>query len=306
MSLLSLWGRNLPKLAMPPGSSVILAGIIAVAGWEIGLNMPYAVSDILAVRSMGSVAMGLASGDTGWQQAFSAIYSTLKAMPDPSMPAVASAIVTATILLVAMGGWISTSLTLLQGEAPSEATWWQGVRRSWASTLWLLILVGAAFASVGATAIAGTVVLRGAVTGSLAPGMPLLLAAGTTLSLLFLTLIAAFYGLAVTSLTGIVAIAEPQTPFFRLPGRARRIFKAANGWQFLRRLSLILSAWLIVKTLAYQLVVPFAPVAQPFTQAVSAGGAVLYALLTIGDGLFLLLSILLASQTYQFGKSKVS
>ena len=76
MSMVNLWGRNLPTLVMPPGSAVILAGIIAIAGWEIGLNMPYAVSDILAVRAMGKVAWEVATGATGWQQAFSAIYAT--------------------------------------------------------------------------------------------------------------------------------------------------------------------------------------------------------------------------------------
>jgi hypothetical protein len=306
MSMLSLWGRNLPVLVMPPGSSILLAGIIALAGWEIGLNMPYAVSDILAVRSMGAVALGVATGDTGWQQAFSAIYATLKAMPSPSTPAVASAIVTATVLLVAAGGWINTSLALIRGETPSESTWWQGVQRSWVSTLWFLILFGMAFAAIGLSAIAGTAVLRGAVTGTLAAGAPTMLAAGGALAMFFLSFIGAFYGIAVTSLTGIVAIAEPHTPFLKLPSRARRIFKAGDGWQFLRQLSLALSVWIVLKTLAYQLVIPFAPIAEPFGQVASVGGAVLYAMLTAGDGLVLLLAILLASRTYLHGKERVS
>jgi hypothetical protein len=306
MSMLNLWGRNLPTLVMPPGSAVLLAVIIAIAGWEIGLNMPYAVSDILAVRSMATVALGVATGDTSWQQAFSAIYATLKAMPSPSNPAVASAIMTATALLVAAGGWINVSLGLIQGESPSEKAWWQGVRRSWISTLWFLILFGMAFLLIGTSAVAGTAVLRGAVTGTLAAGAPTLLAAGGALAFFFLSFVAAFYGIAVTSLTGVVAIAEPQTPFLQLPHRARRIFKAANGWHFLRQVSLAVGIWFLVKTLAYQLVIPFAPVAEPFTQAVSAFGAVLYALLTVGDGLVLLLAILLAARTYLHGREKVA
>ncbi|MNX31108.1 hypothetical protein D3C86_612850 [compost metagenome] len=305
MSLFSLWGRNLPTLVMPPGSAVLLAAIIAIAGWEIGLNMPYAVSDILAVRSMGTVAFGVATGDTSWQQAFSAIYSTLKAMPTPSTPAVASAIILATTLLVAAGGWIRTSLALVQGEDPTETTWWQGVQRSWVSTLWFLILAGMAFTAIGISAIAGTAVLRGVVTGTLSAGTPTFLAAGGALVMFFVSTVGALYGISVTSLTGIVAIAEPRTPFLKLPGRARRIFKAADGWAFLRQLSLLLSLWVVLKTLAYQLVIPFAPVAEPFTQAASAGGAVLYALLTVGDGLFLLLAILLAAKTYLHGKDQV-
>lgn len=306
MSLMSLWGRNLPTLAMPPGSSVLLAGIIAVTGWEIGLNMPYAVSDILAVRSMGAVALGVATGDSSWQQAFSAIYGTLKAMPSPSTPAVASAILLATIMLIAAGGWINTSLALLKGETPSEKTWWRGVTRSWISTLWFLILFGMAFALIGLSALLGTVVLRGAVTGTLAPGAPTLLASGAALAMFFVSFMGAFYGIAVTSLSGIVAIAEPRTPFLKIPARAFRVFKAANGWRFLRQLSLAIGLWVVLKTLAYQLVIPFAPVAEPFTQAVSAGGAVLYTLLTVGDGLVLLLAILLASGTYLHGQEKAS
>lgn len=305
MSTISLWGRNLPTLVMPPGSAVLLALIIAIAGWEIGLNMPYAVSDILAVRSMGTVALGVATGDTSWQQAFASLYSTLKAMPSPSTPAVTSAIVLATVLLFAAGGWINTSLALLKDDDLNEAVWWRGVQRSWISTLWFLILFGLAFGAIGLSAIAGTAVLRGAVTGTLAAGTPTLLAAGGTLALFFLSTIATFYGIAVTSLTGIVAIAEPKTPFLKLPGRARRIFKAADGWGFLRQLSLVMGVWLVVKTLAYQLVIPFGVIAEPFMQAASAGGAVLYALLTVGDGLFLLLAILLASKTYLQGRDQV-
>lgn len=304
--MLNLWGRNLPTLVMPPGSAVILAGIIAIAGWEIGLNMPYAVSDILAVRAMGKVAWEVATGATGWQQAFSAIYATLKAMPSPSNPAVASAILMATALLAAAGGWINISLALVKGETPSETTWWQGVKRSWISTLWFLILFGMAFLLIGTSAVAGTAVLRGAVSGTLAAGAPTMLAAGGTLALFFLSFMVAFYGIAVTSLTGVVAIAEPQTPFLQLPKRARRIFKAANGWTFLRQVSLAVGAWFVLKTLAYQLVIPFAPVAEPFTRAVSALGAVLYALLTVGDGLVLLLAILLAARTYLYGRERVS
>ena len=306
MSLVSLWGRNLPTLAMPPGSSVLLAVIIAVAGWEIGLNMPYTVSDILAVRTMGSVAVGVASGDTSWQQAFSAIYSTLKAMPSPSTPAVVSAIVMATALLVAAGGWINTSLALVKGEAPSETTWWQGVARSWISTLWFLILFGMAFVAIGLSAVAGAAVLRGAVTGTLSAGMPTLLAAGGALAMFFVSMITAFYGLAVTSLTGIVAIAEPKTPFLGLPTRAFQIFKAGHGWRFLRQLSVVVGLWFVLKTAAYQLVIPFGPVAQPFTQAVSAAGALLYTLLTVGDGLVFLLAILMAARTYLQGLEKVA
>jgi hypothetical protein len=285
---------------------VLLAVIIAIAGWEIGLNMPYAVSDILAVRSMATIALGMATGDTGWQQAFSAIYATLKAMPSPSNPAVASAIMTATALLVAAGGWINISLGLIQGEPPSETTWWQGVKRSWISTLWFLILFGMAFLLIGASAIAGTAVLRGAMTGTLAAGAPTLLAAGGALALFFLSFMTAFYGIAVTSLTGVVAIAEPQTPFLQLPQRAHRIFKAADGWHFLRQVSLAVGVWFVLKTLLYQLVIPFAPVPAPFTQAVSALGAVLYTLLTVGDGLVLLLAILLAARTYLHGREKVA
>ena len=305
MSTISLWGRNLPTLVMPPGSAILLAAIIAIAGWEIGFNMPYAVSDILAVRSMGTVALGVATGDTSWQQAFASLYSTLKAMPSPSAPAVTSAIVLATALLVAAGGWINTSLALIKDDDLSESVWWQGVQRSWISTLWVLILLGLAFGAIGLSAIAGTAVLRGVVTGTLAAGTPTMLAAGGTLALFFLSTLGTFYGIAVTSLTGIVAIAEPKTPFHKLPGRARRIFKAADGWGFLRQLSLVMGVWLVLKTLAYQLVIPFAPIAEPFTQAASAGGAVLYALLTVGDGLFLLLAILLAAQTYLHGRDKV-
>ncbi|GEM_PF-3007914 len=305
-SLISQWGRSLPVLVMPPGSKVILAVIIAIAGWEIGLNMPYAVSDILAVRAMSAVAMGVASGEIDWQVAFSALYSTLKAMPSPSAPAVISAIVTATALLLAAGGWINTSLALAQGQEPDEATWWRGVRRSWISTLWFLIIFGLAFAAIGLTSIAGTAVLRGVVTGALTAGMPTMLAAGGVLTMVFLSLFGAFYGIAVNSLTGIVAIAEPQTPFLRMPGRARRIFKAANGWQFLRQLSLVLTVWVLLKTMAYQLVIPFSPVTAPFGQMVSAGGALLFALLTAGDGLLLLLAIMFATQTYLLGMRKDS
>lgn len=306
MSLLALWGRNLPVLVRPPGSSGLLAAIIAIAGWEIGLNMPYAVSDILAVRSMSTVAWSVAHGDTGWQQAFSALYSTLKAMPSPSTPAVASAVIMATILLIAAGGWINTSLSLVRGESPSESTWWQGIQRSWISTLWFLIIFGMAFGALGASAVAGTAVLRGAMTGTLTAGTTTLLASAGALAMMGIAVLGSFYGIAVTSLTGIVAIAEPQTPFIRLPGRARRIFKAANGWHFLRQLSLALTAWILLKTLAYQFVIPFAPIAQPFSQAVSAGGALLYTALTIGDGLFMLLAILMAAQTYLHGKQKVA
>jgi hypothetical protein len=219
LSLFSLWRRNLPTLAVPPGSIGLIAGLIAVAGWEIGLNMPYAIADILAVRSMGAIASGLASGSTGWQEALSAIYATLKAMPSPSTPAVVSAVVTATVLLTAAGGWINTCLTLLQSGRPSEAVWWQGVKRSWVSTLWLLILFGLAFAAVGASSMVGAAVVKGAVTGALPAGWPALLASGGAMALLFTSLAGAFYGIAVTSLTGIVAIAEPQTPFRNSPPR---------------------------------------------------------------------------------------
>lgn len=301
MSLVALWARNLPTLVKPPGSSLLLALLITVAGLEIGLNMPYTVSDILAVRTMGMVAMGVANGDTSWQQAFSAIYTTLKAMPSPSAPAVGSAIALATAVLVGAGGWINTSLALIQGKAPSESTWKQGVRRSWVSTLWFLILFGFAFSVVGASAAAGAAVLRGALMGALAPGQPTMLAAAGALTMFFVSMAVAFYGLAVTSLTGIVAIAEPETSFFRVPIRAYQVFKTAKGWRFLRQLGLVLGLWFAAKTAAYQLVIPFAPIASWYSLVVSAAGAIFYTMLTIGDGLVFLLAILMASRTYLQG-----
>lgn len=304
MSMLALGGRHLPTLVMPPGSAILLAGIIALAGWEIGLNMPYTVSDILAFRSMGAVAVGVATGDTGWQHGLSAIYATLKALPSPSRPAILSAIFTATALLIGAGGWINTALSLIQGRDADEATWWQGVRRSGISTLWFLIIFSLAFAAIGISAVAAGMVLRSVVTGVLPAGIPAMLASGGAIALLIASFAGACYGIAVTSLTGVVAIAEPQTPFLRLPLRARRLFKVADGWRFLRQFSLVITGWVIVKALAYQLMIPFAPVAQPFSKAVSAGGALLYTVLTIGDGLVLLLGILWAARTYVHGLQK--
>jgi hypothetical protein len=72
----------------------------------------------------------------------------------------------------------------------------------------------------------------------------------------------------------------------------------------LRQLSIALSSWVVIKFLAYQAVVPFAPVPEPFGRLVSAGGAVLYTLLTLGDGLVFLLAILLAARTYVHGSQK--
>lgn len=306
MSVLALWSRNLPTLMIPPGSTGLVAAIVAVAGWEIGLNMPYTVADILAVRSVGAIAQGLVSGESNAIQALQALYSTLKALPEPSIPAVISAILMATILLAGAGGWINTSLALVRGETPDAGRWWAGVKRSWISTLWFLILFGLAFGAMGASTLLSTAVVRGAMLGSIASGMPTILAAVGCLSLLGLTFAGACYGIAVTSLTGVVAIAEPRTPFLKLPLRARRVFLAGHGWSFLRQLSVAMTAWIVLKGALYQLIVPFSPVKPPFDQVASAGGALLYSLLTLGDGLVLLLAILLAARTYHHGSREVT
>lgn len=282
-----------PDLVAPPGSEVGLGALIGLAGLLVGLAMPTHVAIVKLIRLLFSDGAG-------------AFVSALQAIPPPSvgLAIVAAALVITTVGL--SGGWINAALAVARGEPVADDAWIGGVRRAGRIFGWNVVLIGwlGLLAMVGGQF--GYLVIRSGLAASRGGDllMPSLLGIGG-LALWALTLGTAIYYLAISCLGAIVAVAEPRTPFWALFSRAPRLFWASAGWRGIGELAGLLATWWALKAVGNQLVVPLAPL-NDGGQSIGYGvaGALFKAGLALGDGIVLLLVIVMGAIAYNEATSR--
>lgn len=290
---MGLLRQNAGVLLHPPGASPYVALLLAIAGFEVGFNAPYAIAETLAVRTLAREGVG-------------AFIAAVQGMPDPSRPALTSALLLLTLCLFTIGGWINTAHALVQGRSPRDEDWHNGVLHSGRAIFW----IGAVATLVGAVLAGFGLVVSGAVRSWLAGGLgdgwvglawPMAAGAG-----FMLALVAGLYVLGTSVIMGVVAVVEPETRFFRIPVRSRAVFKAADGSNYLWKMGMLTLGWVGVKLVLMQLTIPLGPVAAPWGRVISILGSVLHGALMFGDGLVALVGIVLAVQMYHRGSQRLS
>lgn len=280
------------KLLHPAGSSPYLAAIIAIAGFEIGLNTPYTVAEALAIRSL-------------MVEGVEPFVSALKSVPDPSNAALGSAVMLAILCLFTLGGWINVSFALQRSEEPSAGVWHEGIRQSGRALFWLGLVGTLVIIAIGGVGGVAAGILKAWLEGYLGLGWSALALPIAASSVLMLTVAAGMYVLATSYLMGVVAVVEPTTRFWQIPKRSRELFQAADGWQFFWKLTPLLLGWLFMKLALLQLIIPFQPLSGLMSRVASVFGAIVNSSLTLGDGLVLLLGIWWAVQSYVEGLEKL-
>ncbi len=286
-SAIQLLLRRGGDIVAPPGSDPGLALLVALSGILIGLAMPTQIAMINLVRIL--------VGDGA-----PALVSALQAFPRPSpqLFGVAAGLVIAVVAL--SGGWINAALAVARGEEVAATTWHDGLARTWRILAWNVViigwlcLIGLLGGEVGYLAI--TSGLSASRSGELI--IPSLMGIGG-LALWAFTLGAAVCYLAVSCLGAIVAVAEPATGFWTLFSRAPRLFMAGAGWRGVQEVVGLLAGWWTVKATCTQLLVPLwipAYGAQSMTYGIA--GALLQAGLALGDGVVLVVFVLMGAVVY--------
>lgn len=290
---LGLFRKQAGLLLHPPGASPYLALMLAVAGFEVALNTPSTASEVLAMRTLGT------GGIAAWA-------SALQAIPEPSRGAIASAVLLALLCLFTLGGWINVALSLVRGEAPSARVWNAGLAQSGRALFWLglvTLLVASGVLGVGAVS-AG--VLRAWFLGYAGGGLSSLAWPIAATCGFMVTLLAGLYVLGTSYLMGVVAVAEPETPFFGIPARSRALFKAGPGDRFFSRMVVLVVGWFALKLFLLQLLVPFPGTPEGVARLLPVVGSILNGSLTLLDGLVALVGIVLAVHVYQEGLERLS
>ncbi|MBM3268843.1 MAG: hypothetical protein FJZ01_14480 [Candidatus Sericytochromatia bacterium] len=275
------------ELVAPPGSEAGVALLVALTGMLIGLAMPAQIATIRLLR----VLVGDGAG---------ALVSTLQAFPRPTpqLLVVAAGLLVAIVVLAA--GWINVALAAARGDTPDETTWRAGLSGAGRIVGWNLVIIG----WLGLVGILGGEMGYLAIKSGLSASrsgeviIPSLMGIAG-LALWAFTLGAALSYLAVSCLGAIVAVAEPQTGFWSLFSRAPRLFMAGAGWRGFQELVVLLAAWWTVKAACTQLLVPLWPPAFGVQSATyGIAGALLQAGLALGDGIVLLISVLMGAVIY--------
>lgn len=285
---IGLLGRNAGVLLHPPGASPYIALILAIAGFEVGYNAPSVIAETLAVRTLAREGVG-------------AFAAAVKAMPDPSRPALTSALLLLALCLFTLGGWINTAHALVQGRSPRAEDWHAGILHSGRAIFWIGAVALVVLIAVGGTGVLVTGTARAWLSGTLGDGWTGLAWPMASGAAFLLTLVTGLYVLGSSILMGVVAVVEPETGFFRIPARSRTLLKAADSWGYFTKMGSLMLAWLAVKLALLQLTIPFEPVPAPLGRLISIVGSVLHGALMFGDGLVALVGIVLAVQMYQRG-----
>lgn len=285
--------RNAGVLLHPPGASPYVALLLAIAGFEVGFNAPYAIAETLAVRTLA-------------REGVAAFMAAVQAMPDQSRPALASALVLVALCLFTLGGWINTAHALIQGRRPAAEDWHRGILHSGRAIFWIGAIASVVLVGVGGTAaiVAGTV--RAWLFGTLGEGWVGLAWPMASGAAFMLALAAGLYVLGASVIMGVVAVVEPETRFLRIPLRSREVFRAADGGSYFTKMGALMLGWLAVKLALLQLTIPLEPVPAQVGRLISILGSVLHGALMFGDGLVALVGIVLAVQMYQRGIQRLS
>ncbi|HEY9898274.1 MAG TPA: hypothetical protein V6D00_03750 [Pantanalinema sp.] len=285
-SAIALTLRQAGVLLHPPGASPYLALMIAVAGFEVGFNTPYTIAETLAVRTLATDGPA-------------AFFAAIQAVPDPSRPALGSALALAGLCLLTFGGWLNTAHALSRGEEPTPEVWHGGMASSGRALFWLGLAGLVAIVLIGGLGAASAGLIKAASMGALGDGWQAhVLPWGVTSAFIALVLVGV-YALVFAFLAAVVAVGEPGTRLLRVPGRTWQLFKGVGGDRFLPRMGGLLFAWFVLKTVLQQAAIPFQPLTGRIGELASVGGAVLGGLLMLGDGLVAMVGIVLAVQLYQ-------
>lgn len=285
--IVARWRAGLGVLLHPPGASAFVALTLAMAGLEVGLNATSNVAEAQAIRTLI-----MAGPET--------FASTVMALPDPSRPAIASAVALLVMVLFGLGGWIAIALALPRAEGPTRQDWHTGLAYAGRALFWwglLGTLLGALILGGGVIAVA---TLRAAMQGQL-DGWVTYALPGAAGGAFFLLLVIGMYALSVTLFMGIVAIAEPQVSLWRLPARGHEVFLKGHGERFFRHMAWLLPLWALCKIALMQLTVPVRPLTGHWLEAFAAGSMLLQGLLAAGDVLVALFALVLAVELYRAG-----
>ncbi|MBO9540401.1 hypothetical protein J7643_07395 [bacterium] len=284
--------RQAGVLLHPPGASPYLALMLAVAGFEVGFNTPYTIAETLAVRTL------MTDGPA-------AFFAALKAVPDPSRPALGTALLLAALCLLTFGGWLNTAHALARGEEPTPEGWQSGMARSGRALFWLGLTGTIALVLIGGLGAVSAALIKAASMGALGDGWRASVLPWGVTSAFIALLLVGVYALVFTFLAAVVAVGEPETRLLRLPARTWKLFKGASSDRFLPRMGGLLFAWFLLKTALQQAIIPFQPLTGRLGDVLSVGGALLSGLLMVGDGVIALIGIVLAAQLYQAAATQV-
>ncbi|HEY9764808.1 MAG TPA: hypothetical protein V6C82_00500, partial [Chroococcales cyanobacterium] len=245
----------------------------------------YDISDVLLI---GNTLRHLWEGENP-VMAFRALSQGLFNGPIPSLPAVGSSLLLMAILVLSLGGWIMAASRVASACPVEENTWRCGVFGNFRLAAYflltglLLLFVSLCGGEMGAFLLK-TAFERHPHSGLYGMG---------GLAVLVFTAGLALYGAATATMGGFVAIAETKTPFLQLYPRGRRIFLNADGWNTFGSLALLALLWVFLKMAFSYLLLPL-----PIAVAIARGVG------SLGDGIFLLISLLAAATLYQEGAGK--
>lgn len=290
---MGLLRRNAGVLLHPPGASPYIALMLAVAGFEVGLNAPSVIAETLAVRTLA-------------REGVAGFVSAVQGMPEPTRPAVASALFLLALCLFTLGGWVKAAHAVVQGRPPHVEDWNSGVLHSGRAIFWIGLISLVVVGLLGGSAVLAASAARAWLAGTLGEGWTSMVWPMASGGLFMLTLVAGLYLLSSSLIMGVVAIVEPETGFLRIPVRSRALFKAADGWNYFAKMGGLIVVWFAVKLAFLQLTIPFQPVPAPWGRVIAIAGSVLHGALMFGDGLVALVGIVLAVQMYQRGAKRLT
>lgn len=284
------WSR-FEELALPPGSQWCLGLLIALAGWETGLNASSNIADVLLV---GNFVERLFHGEA-IASAATGLFQGLMVGPDPEPLAVALTLLLGVALLGSLGGWIMVAARVAAGQPVEEKTWLRGILENGRMVSFFLLSAMFILAWVLAGGGLGAWLMKG-VFARLSLRAVSVSAIGMGffgLLLLAATFVGALYGTVTAIMGAFLAIAEPQTPFFKLYGRGRSLFLSGDGWDSLGWIFVFACFWGALKLLLSYWLLPW-PIAGAWTMGCYA----------FGDGLLMLFSILAIAVIYVRGMKR--
>lgn len=278
----TLW-QDFSEVVLPPGSQWALGLLLALGGWQVGLNAPYAISDVLLI---GGAVTRILSGE----MLGTALPSLLQGFiygEDPSLGASVTTLALLALLLLTLGGWAMAALRVTSGSAVDDQTFEQGLGANWRMMTYYALMGLVLGVVVASGCSMGVFFLREALWGLPAPfafwGYGLLALTG---------LFGVWFG-ATMLMGGFVAIAEPKTPFFSLYSKGLSIFQRGHGASTLCGLVLLGLLWDGLKWGISYALLPW-PVM----------GAFMLGLQALGDGVFLIYSLVALGYVYATGVLK--
>ncbi|MGE5707461.1 MAG: hypothetical protein ACM3YO_03940, partial [Bacteroidota bacterium] len=214
----------------------------------------------------------------------------LMTSPDPEPLAVASVLLLCLALHGSLGGWVMVAARVAARQPVEEKTWLGGILENGRMLSFFLLSSMFILAWVLAGGGLGAWLVKGAFARLSLHALSAVATGFLGLLLLAGTFVGALYGTVTAIMGAFLAIAEPQTPFFKLYGRARALF--GEGWDALGWIFVFACLWGALKFLLSYLLLPW-PIA----------GAWMMGCYAFGDGLLMLFGVLLIAVIYDRRKA---